>query len=262
VICEEDQIMTLKEWVALNRRKVAWAQLVERWDRMQTLYNPHRDEQIEMLYCLSGVASLAEPRVLDLGCGPGSVTRYFKSRHRNVHIVGIDADPFLLEMARQCGADEGVTLLEADFRQPEWAEGRADPFDAVVSLTALHWLSQERQREIYRKVHAVLKPGGIFLNGDHYDVGDAVIGERLRGYERDKAAKVAAETWDQYWKSNDAAYGLRELREQFWKSLGPFEGCDDGYSAEFYISALREAGFPRPAAYWQVGRRIIYGGIK
>ena len=40
-------------------------------------------------------------------------------------------------------------------------------FDAVISATALHWLSPEHLAELYRRLASVVCSGGVFLNADH-----------------------------------------------------------------------------------------------
>ena len=41
-----------------------------------------------------------------------------------------------------------------------------------------------------------------------------------------------------------------------------FEGSDDGYATDFYMSSLKRAGFNKARVYWQGGLRTVYGGIK
>ena len=48
-----------------------------------------------------------------------------------------------------------------DLRQPSWIEAVESPVDAVVSATALHWLTPEQLAGLYRQIAQVLRPGGI-----------------------------------------------------------------------------------------------------
>lgn len=36
----------------------------------------------------------------------------------------------------------------------------------------------------------------------------------------------------------------------------------DGYTIDFYLESLKEAGFKIANVYWQGGLRIVYGGTK
>ena len=64
-------------WLEDNKTNVDWVDLATRWDKMQMVHNPHRNGQIETIYHLSGVQSLTNPKILDLCCGPGTLSKYF-----------------------------------------------------------------------------------------------------------------------------------------------------------------------------------------
>lgn len=252
--------MTLSEWVQQNRGRVDWAEWDRRWSRMQAGHNPSRDEQIRAIYLLSGAADMAEPRVLDLGCGPGALARYFKAQQPNAKVMAVDVDPFLLEMFRQCAPEDGTVIVEEDLRQSEWIECCAGTFDAAVSLTTLHWLSKDSQRRLCRRVRQALKPGGIFLAGDLYAIPDETMKPRLLTCERAAASGRPAESWEEYWAGLFARYDLEEPVKQFENASGVWEGREDGYALDFHLAALREAKFQAPAVYWLVGRRAVFGG--
>jgi hypothetical protein len=44
---------------------------IESWDRQQTTYLPHRQEQFDVVAGLVAAVAGPRPRVLDLGCGAG-----------------------------------------------------------------------------------------------------------------------------------------------------------------------------------------------
>jgi hypothetical protein len=45
---------------------------------------------------------------------------------------------------------------------------------AVLSSTALHWLEPEPLTRRYRDLGRLLRPGGVFLSGDHMAFGPAL----------------------------------------------------------------------------------------
>jgi SAM-dependent methyltransferase len=89
-------------------------------------------------------------RILDVGCGEGSLTR--KIAERGASVLGIDNSPDMIEAARANGID-ALTMDVADM--PFSAE-----FDAAFSNAALHWVLNKEQAA--RAIFRALKPGGRF----------------------------------------------------------------------------------------------------
>ena len=98
-------------------------------------------------------------RVLDLGCGTATLTLMIAERHPETELVGIDADPRILEIARRKIARAGakITLEEGmafELPYPDWT------FDRVVSSLVFHHLTPEDKRRTLAEVWRVLRPGG------------------------------------------------------------------------------------------------------
>src|SRR5437763_11592983 len=56
----------------------------------------------------------AGQRVLDVGCGTGTLDVWMKEREPGIEVVGIDGDPAVLDRARRKAAQAGVSV---DFRE-------------------------------------------------------------------------------------------------------------------------------------------------
>src|SRR3954447_13379509 len=69
-------------------------------------------------------------RILDLGCGDGSLTAQLAESGATV--VGVDASPAMVASARELGVDARV----ADATRMPFT----DAFDAVFSNAVLHWI--------------------------------------------------------------------------------------------------------------------------
>ena len=97
-------------------------------------------------------------RLLDVGCGPGSITRGLAERVAPGEVVGVDLSKETLEAARQDAAARGLTNLR-------YEEGSvyALPFpDASFDVAFAHQVLQHlREREAaIREMVRVLRPGG------------------------------------------------------------------------------------------------------
>jgi SAM-dependent methyltransferase len=114
------------------------------------------------------LAPAAGERILDLGCGDGTLTAELATL--GCEVVGCDASPDLLAAA----AARGLAAVLAD--------GHALPFraafDAVFSNAALHWMT--RPDEVIESVARALRPGGRFV-GELGGIGNvAAITTALR----------------------------------------------------------------------------------
>jgi trans-aconitate methyltransferase len=93
-------------------------------------------------------------KIIDLGCGTGALSAEIAAR--GAEPLGIDGSPALVGQARMLNAGLSFTVGDAgDFTVTE-------PFDAVASNAALHWMTRDPDAVITR-VHAALRPGGRFV---------------------------------------------------------------------------------------------------
>ncbi len=98
-------------------------------------------------------------RVLDLGCGTGTLAIEVKTREPRAEVSGLDADPEMLSRARDKAERTGVSLKLDEGRSTElpYEDGS---FDLVLSTLFFHHLDPEPKRRSAREIARVLRRGG------------------------------------------------------------------------------------------------------
>ncbi|HEX3647888.1 MAG TPA: class I SAM-dependent methyltransferase [Pseudonocardiaceae bacterium] len=189
----------------------AW---VRRWDAQQELYVADREERFAVIgdvveRALGGRTGT----VLDLGCGPGSLSGRLATRLPGSRIVGLDGDPLLLALA-QARYGDSVEFVDADLGTDTWPATVPDVLDAAVSTTALHWLAVDQLAAVYRVLGARLWPGGVFVDGDHRGLGDPALDDLARHIRDARAARAGVtdhEDWSAWWEAAGNDTALAEL---------------------------------------------------
>jgi SAM-dependent methyltransferase len=238
---------------------VDWNSWLERWDRQQSSYMEDRERRFSVMF--DALQAIGPPTLaLDLACGPGSLSSRLLDRFPGSRVVAVDYDPVLLRIGKETLArfDRRMSWVEGDLRGDSWTRSLpSGRFDAILSTTALHWLSEEELTRLYRSLPGLLRPGGVFLNGDHlrYEADqtglDAVARSASAARRARRTASGGAESWDDWWKRLSAEPGLRE---QFAERGRRFPGShhrEENLSTSTHERALRSAGFTEVGTIWQ-----------
>lgn len=134
-------------------------EVVRAYDRIARL------PQMRALYAWAARRALREKRfkrALDVGCGPGWLDVELVKRQPGLAMVGVDASPEMLDLARRnvaaSGLDAGVLFQQGRAEDLPFPD---DAFDLVVSTLALHhW---QDPLAALNQVQRVLQPGGRFV---------------------------------------------------------------------------------------------------
>ncbi|MFA5810337.1 MAG: class I SAM-dependent methyltransferase [Thermoleophilia bacterium] len=113
--------------------------------------------------------------VLEIGCGSGRATTKFLSSRTDIKLVAIDNEPEMLAQAEQSLRNEikqnKLELVQSDALAYLKSVGDGY-FDIVASVMALHNFERTYRNRVLQEIHRVLKPDGLFVNGDKYPPDD------------------------------------------------------------------------------------------
>jgi SAM-dependent methyltransferase len=141
--------------------------------------------------------------LLDVGCGPGTITLGFARAVAPGRVTGIDHDSAHIEAARALTAEQGITNVTFQNGNALSLPFEDGTFDAVFENDLLTHLSQDAVRAT-REVYRVLKPRGFFAARD-VDADAVVWGHPIDSLKQLDKLFIA---WHQS-RGSDIALGKR-----------------------------------------------------
>jgi ubiquinone/menaquinone biosynthesis C-methylase UbiE len=108
--------------------------------------------------------------VLDLGCGPGRVTRFL--HEQGLDTIGVDLAPEMIEIARSSNPDLLFTV--ASMAALPYADAS---FAGLVAMYSIIHIPRAEQPVVFRELLRVLEPGGRILLAYHLGEHDRHVEE-------------------------------------------------------------------------------------
>ncbi|QOC93431.1 class I SAM-dependent methyltransferase [Micromonospora craniellae] len=135
------------------------------WNAMMHHYQPGRDDLlVAIVAAVEELHGRAPERVLDIGGGPGATAEVMLRRWPDADVTVLDIDPVLLALAEV--ALPQVRAVRGDLGSAQWLTSTDGPYDVVLALMTVHYLSEDRVRDWYAEVRQLLRPGGVLLVAD------------------------------------------------------------------------------------------------
>jgi 2-polyprenyl-3-methyl-5-hydroxy-6-metoxy-1,4-benzoquinol methylase len=140
----------------------------ETWNKVASLY---QDKFMDLdLYNSTYdfiCSSLEKPnsKILEIGCGPGNISKYLLSKRPDFDIFGIDIAPNMIELAQKNNPNASFAIM--DSRNIDEIKTK---FDGIVCGFCLPYLSQEDSQKLITDCSNLLKENGLiyisFVEGD------------------------------------------------------------------------------------------------
>lgn len=152
-----------------------------------------------------GLAEQKAARLLDVGCGWGSMAMHAASTY-GAQVVGVTISSAQVELARRRVADAGLSG-SVEIRLADYRDLRGEEFDAISSIGMFEHVGSERAAQYFDTLRALLRPRGRLLNhaisspggsimqnrsfvgryvfpdGELVDVGEVVLAMERAGFE-------------------------------------------------------------------------------
>ena len=242
-----------------NSLQLDWQRWLDSWDMQQSGYLPDREVRFQVM--LDAVSHLLPESftAIDLACGPGAISQRLLNRFPQANCIAIDYDPVLLAIGQGALGTMGDRLrwIEADLTQDSWVESVGEAqVDAVLTTTALHWLPIDRLVHLYQKLGQIIRPGGLFLNGDHLYFPSHLntfqqLAKSVQAQQEEQAFSVRKQQdWQQWWQAVAQETKLKDLLAERHQRFQP-RFTEHEPTLAIHEAALQEAGFREVDTIWQ-----------
>lgn len=267
-----------------------WEAWQHQWDAQQEAYLPDREHRFAAMLDVVEASLLTDapdhdadrheptgedpaartdvaPRILDLAGGTGSISRRALWRFPRASSIVLDVDAALLAIARGTFANEPrVQVAGVDLGSGKWTAALASElgsevegtFDAVLTATALHWLTPERVAGVYAEARSLLRPGGVFINADYMpDPGLSSLTDGLATVERRVRHQRWADgvpSWEGWWellRADPALAGPTAERDAFYARRRGSDHSESLLPSSWHLEAMRAAGYAETGLVWR-----------
>jgi len=212
----------------------------EEFDKTILKLIPHYTEMIEALVLSIPFEKDKKIKIIDLGCGTGTIALKIKTAFPNSEISCLDIAENMIKMA-QIKLGENIDYYVNDFYKFNFDK----KYDVIVSSLALHHLANDEDKKMfYEKIYNALTDNGVFYNAD------MVLGSNSHLQDLYMAK------WKTFMGRN---VSLDEI-ENKW--IEQYKAEDRPASLMINIDLLKETGFKNIDVIWKYYNFCVYGGYK
>lgn len=209
------------------------------YDQKIRTFVPHYETMLNRIASALTLVEVTAPAIVDLGIGTGALAEACLAVRPDAHVIGIDADPGMLESAK--ARLEGRGSIE--FRTGSFLDDPLPVADAMVACIALHHIREaQMKRAFYATAYRSLVPGGLLLSGDCFPGSAAGLALQHR-------ARWLAHLEQRYTAAESSAY------------LDAWAGEDTYFPLLDELSWLSEAGFS-PEVLWRSDGFAVVAALK
>ena len=175
--------------------------------------------------------------VLDIGCGPGTVSGLILREDESASVTGIDSSPEMIKTAETCmeelfpGRFSGVN---ANFNERSFWDNINREFDFILSSGAMHYLSDKRIKEFISEIYSHLTSNGIFIASIGTRSSFNAIAEMQKRF-------MAEFTYSKLSNKRKQKQQIDEFQNSYIEQEA--KANINWKPAEYYLDALNEVGF-------------------
>lgn len=161
----------------------------ETWNKLASVYEEKfmdLDIYNETYDAFCDLVKTNNAKILELGCGPGNITRYLLQKRKDFLILGTDVAPNMLELAKQ--NNPSASFMQLDTRDMLQL---TEKYDGIIAGFIIPYLSKEDVDKFIVDANILLTEKGklyiSFVEGDESESGyqTGSTGDRMYFYYHD-----------------------------------------------------------------------------
>ncbi len=212
-----------------------------RFDSMVVKSIPFYFDMLDALVSSIPTGRSGRLKILDLGCGTGTISKLIKERFPGAFLTCVDFSQNMIKISQdKLKRFKSVEFVVSDCRTFDFSSG----FDAVVTSLTLHHLRRPQEKKaLYKKIFKGLRKGGVFY------AADLVIGQTRYLQE------LNLKKWHNFLVKHLSPEFVRDRKMRYEKEDRPFKLMDE-------LNWLKAAGFKDMDVVWKNYHFAVYGGRK
>lgn len=179
------------------------------------------------------------PMILDLGAGTGLLSEFVMGKVKSASLYLLDESSDMLAHAQQRMAKYDPKIFIQSMTEPL----PAMTFHAVISSLAIHHLTDENKRDLFKRIYQSLAPGGVFINAEQI-LGDTEWHQQLYEEMHLNGARALGSDEDEICAAQERM---------------AYDRCA---TLSDQVAWLREIGFQNADSFFHSFRFAVYAGWK
>jgi tRNA (cmo5U34)-methyltransferase len=211
------------------------------YDQIISNIIPYYHEMIEALVSIIPFKSTGSFKLLDLGCGTGSIGLSVLKKFPYCSVTCLDySENMLTEARKKLSHNKNVEFINSDFNTYKFTED----YNIIYSSLAIHHLTDDDKAKLIDRIYAHLKPGGLFFNAD------VVLSKR------EWVQSVNMSHWVDYMKRSVPENEIHD------KWLPVYFSEDHPAVLTDQLEWMKKSGFKDVDVLWKYFNFAVYGGVK
>jgi tRNA (cmo5U34)-methyltransferase len=225
----------------MDRVKKHFEEEARIFDKVIVQLIPYYNRMVDALVSAVPFGKNDSFKVVDLGCGTGTIANILKRKFSKAKVVCFDIAENMIEQAKKNLKDyDDIEYVLGDFSKT----GFSMKCDMVLSSLALHHMVTDREKEnFYAQIYKNLSKGGGFYNADVVLGSNKVI------------QKVYMDKWKEFMLN-------RITEEEVERTYEKYHSEDHPAQLMKQLKWLEGIGFKDVDVIWKHFNFAVYGGVK